>query len=156
MRSCDLLLGRFVLRPPTPTEVPAPARLNAEDKASKIRGKNANERAEEHNAKEPEDIEDAMREEAQELHEEVTTRTEDEQAAEDKKRADALAKDAERVISSYDELVQDPIKPTSNFAGQLFFLTAAANLESGQAKSGVKGPLILGSNFDKLISITWS
>lgn len=64
--------------------------LNDEAKASEIRGQNANERAEEHNAEEPEDIEDAMREEAQATHEEVTTRTEDEQAEEDKKRADAL------------------------------------------------------------------
>ncbi len=69
--------------------------LNDEERASKIRGQNANERAEEHNAEEPEDVEDAMREEAQDLHEEVTTRTDEEQAEESQARSDALAKDPE-------------------------------------------------------------
>lgn len=69
------------------------AELNDEEKASKIRGQNANERAEEHNAESPEDIEDSMREEAQEMHEEITNRTDEEQAEESAKRDEALAKD---------------------------------------------------------------
>lgn len=64
--------------------------LNDEEKATKIRGQNANERAEEHNAQEPADIEDAMREEAQDMHEEVTNRTEEEQAEESAAREEAL------------------------------------------------------------------
>lgn len=64
--------------------------LNDEEKASKIRGQNANERAEEHNAQEPADIEDAMREQAQDMHEEVTNRTEEEQAEESAAREEAL------------------------------------------------------------------
>lgn len=64
--------------------------LNDEARASKIRGQNANERAEEHNAESPEDIEDSMREEAQEIHEEVTNRTEEEQAEESAARDEAL------------------------------------------------------------------
>src|SRR5690348_6418808 len=64
--------------------------------------------------------------------------------------------DAARVISSYDELVHEPINPTSNFSGQPFSFTAAANFEIGHARSGVNGPLMCGSNSDKLISITWS
>src|SRR3972149_4366582 len=48
------------------------------------------------------------------------------------------------------------MSPTSSFAGQLFSLTAAANFEIGQARSGVKGPLICSSSSLRLISITWS
>src|ERR1017187_444682 len=52
------------------------------------------------------------------------------------------AMDAALVISSYDELVHEPINPTSNSSGQPFALTASANLDIGHAKSGVKGPLM--------------
>ena len=38
--------------------------------------------------------------------------------------------------------MQEPMRPTRSSSGQLFFLTSAANLERGVAKSGVKGPLI--------------
>jgi len=69
--------------------------LDDEERASKIRGKNANERAAEHNAEEPEDIEDSMREEAQEMHEEITNRTDEEQAEESAERDEAIAKDPE-------------------------------------------------------------
>lgn len=69
--------------------------LKAEENASKIRGQNANERAEEHNAESPEDIEDSMREEAQEMHEEITNRTDEEQAEESAEREEAIAKDPE-------------------------------------------------------------
>src|SRR2546425_1169956 len=48
-----------------------------------------------------------------------------------------LATEAERVISSYDELVQEPINATSNFSGHPSFFTASLNFEIGQAKSGV-------------------
>lgn len=69
--------------------------LKDEERASKIRGQNANERAEEHNAQSPVDIEESMTEEAQELHEEVTNRTEEEQAEETAARDEALAQDPE-------------------------------------------------------------
>jgi len=57
-------------------------------------------------------------------------------------------------MSSYDELVHDPIRPTESLAGQSFFLTASANLERGVARSGVYGPLMWGSSSERLISIT--
>lgn len=69
--------------------------LNDEERASKIRGQNANERAQEHNAEHPEDIDDSMREQAQQMHNEIENRTEEEQAEESAKRSDALAKDPE-------------------------------------------------------------
>jgi hypothetical protein len=59
-------------------------------------------------------------------------------------------------MSSYDELVHEPIKPADNFSGQLFFFNAAANCDKGVAKSGVNGPLMCGSNVDKSISTTLS
>lgn len=69
--------------------------LNDEERASKIRGQDANERAAEHNAEEPEDIEDAMRVEAQEMHEEITNRTDEEQAEESARRDEAMDKAVE-------------------------------------------------------------
>lgn len=69
--------------------------LKAEEQASKIRGKNADQRAEEHNAQGGEDLEVPMREEAQALHEEVTNRTDEEQAEESAAREKALAQDPE-------------------------------------------------------------
>jgi hypothetical protein len=66
--------------------------LNDEERASKIRGKNANERAREHNAESPADVEDKITEKAQELHEEVTNRTEEEQAEESARRDEAVTK----------------------------------------------------------------
>lgn len=69
--------------------------LNDEERASKIRGQNANERAEEHNAEKPADVEQAMTEDAQAMHEEVTNRTEEEQAEESAARDEALAQDPE-------------------------------------------------------------
>src|SRR5690554_807977 len=64
--------------------------------------------------------------------------------------------DTARDISSYDELVQDPINPHSILIGQSFSATTAFILETGVPLSGVNGPLICGSNSDKLISINWS
>src|SRR6218665_2811135 len=70
--------------------------------------------------------------------------------------ATCAAKLAAREISSYDELVHEPINPTSTLVGQLFFAAASFICEIGVAKSGVKGPFKCGSNSDMLISITWS
>jgi hypothetical protein len=50
--------------------------------------------------------------------------------------------EAARDISSYEEFVQEPIRPTFNSSGQLLALTASLNLEIGVARSGVKGPLM--------------
>ena len=51
-----------------------------------------------------------------------------------------FAKDAAREISSYEELVQEPINPYWIFNGQLFLIASSFILEIGVAKSGVKGP----------------
>ena len=56
---------------------------------------------------------------------------------------------AERVMSSYEELVQEPIKATLSSVGQSFLTTSSLNLEIGVAKSGVKGPLMWGSSSDR-------
>ncbi|MCY1233308.1 hypothetical protein D9M72_458460 [compost metagenome] len=70
--------------------------------------------------------------------------------------ATCLANEAAREISSYEEFVQEPIKPTWICNGQLFFSASSLILEIGVAKSGVKGPFKCGSNSERLISITWS
>jgi hypothetical protein len=57
--------------------------------------------------------------------------------------------DAERDMSSYEELVHDPISATFKSAGQSFFFTSSANLEMGVARSGVNGPLIWGSSSER-------
>ena len=51
-----------------------------------------------------------------------------------------FAIDAEREISSYEELVHEPINPTSTSVGQLFSAATFAISEIGVALSGVKGP----------------
>ncbi len=66
------------------------------------------------------------------------------------------AMEAARDMSSYDELVQDPIRPTLSSSGQPLVLTASLNLEMGVARSGVKGPLMWGSSSERLISMSWS
>ena len=70
--------------------------------------------------------------------------------------AACLAKEAERDMSSYEELVQEPINATSNLSGQLFVFTASANLLMGQAKTGVKGPFTYGSHSLRFISMSSS
>jgi len=70
--------------------------------------------------------------------------------------AASSAIDAARDMSSYDELVHEPMRPTESFSGQLLSLTAWANLLSGVARSGVYGPLMCGSSSERLISMTWS
>ncbi len=57
--------------------------------------------------------------------------------------------EAERVISSYEELVHDPMRATFRSVGQPFFTTSSLNFEIGVARSGVKGPLMCGSNSDR-------
>ena len=53
-----------------------------------------------------------------------------------------LATLAARAMSSYDELVHEPIRAALSSVGQLPFLTAPAKPDSGLARSGVKGPLM--------------
>src|ERR1043165_8585800 len=60
--------------------------------------------------------------------------------------ATCFAKLAAREMSSYDELVHEPIKPTSTFNGQPFFAASSFIFEIGVAKSGVKGPFKCGSS----------
>ena len=67
-----------------------------------------------------------------------------------------FAKLTARLISSYEELVQLPIKPTSIFVGHPFAKATSFILEIGVAKSGVKGPFKCGSKVFKSISITSS
>ncbi len=54
--------------------------------------------------------------------------------------ATCLARLAARLISSYEELVHEPIKPTSIFVGQPFSAATSLTLERGVARSGVNGP----------------
>lgn len=55
----------------------------------------------------------------------------------------------QRTMSSYELFVHDPIKPADNSSAHPCSFTKSANLESGVAKSGVKGPLIVGSSSDR-------
>ena len=64
------------------------------------------------------------------------------------------ASEAAREISSYDELVHEPIKPTSILVGHPFSLATSAIFEIGVARSGVNGPLIYGSSSSRLISMS--
>ena len=61
-----------------------------------------------------------------------------------------------RAMSWYELFVQLPISPADTVSGQLFYLTAFAKTDSGVDRSGVKGPLIWGSNSERLISTTRS
>ena len=49
----------------------------------------------------------------------------------------SLTTEAAREISSYDELVHDPMSPTSTSIGHLFFTASSFILEIGVARSGV-------------------
>ena len=59
-------------------------------------------------------------------------------------------------MSSYDELVHDPISALEISNGQPFSLASAPMALSLCARSGVCGPLICGSSVDRSISMTWS
>ena len=48
-------------------------------------------------------------------------------------------------MSSYELFVQDPISPAENSSFHPFFLMKAPNFDIGVARSGVKGPLMVGS-----------
>ena len=52
-------------------------------------------------------------------------------------------------ISSYELFVQEPIRLAEILSSQPFSCTNDANLDKGVARSGVKGPLIVGSMLDK-------
>ena len=52
--------------------------------------------------------------------------------------------------------MQLPISPAESVVGQLLIFTASANLDSGVERSGVFGPLIWGSSFERSIVITSS
>ena len=67
-----------------------------------------------------------------------------------------LAIETDLEISSYEELVQDPIKPTCILVGQFSFSASSFILDIGVALSGVKGPLRCGSSLFRSISNTWS
>lgn len=62
---------------------------------------------------------------------------------------------AHRPISSYEEFVHEPMRPTLISLGQLFFLAVSPNLEIGWARSGVKGPLTWGSKVERSNSMSW-
>ena len=53
----------------------------------------------------------------------------------------SCAIDAARDISSYEEFVQEPIRPTLSSSGHLFSTTASLNLEIGVARSGSEGAI---------------
>ena len=52
-------------------------------------------------------------------------------------------------MSSYELLVQDPMSPAENSSFQPCSSINDPNLDSGVARSGVKGPLIVGSSSDR-------
>ena len=67
-----------------------------------------------------------------------------------------LAIDAALERSSYDEFVQDPIRPHFISVGQPSDLALSFISFTGVARSGVNGPLICGISESKSISITSS
>lgn len=52
-------------------------------------------------------------------------------------------------MSSYELFVHDPINPAVNSSFQPCSLMNEPNFETGVARSGVKGPLIVGSRVDR-------
>ena len=63
---------------------------------------------------------------------------------------------AARFMSSYEELVQEPMSAWRMPAGQPSFFTSAASFEMGRARSGECGPTMWGSSSERLISTTSS
>mmetsp|Transcript_33676 Transcript_33676/g.82632 ORF Transcript_33676/g.82632 Transcript_33676/m.82632 type:complete len:486 (+) Transcript_33676:505-1962(+) len=63
---------------------------------------------------------------------------------------------AERPMSSYDEFVQLPMRPTLTSSGHCSARAVAASLSIGVARSGVNGPFTCGRSRSRSISITWS
>ena len=66
--------------------------------------------------------------------------------------------DAARVMSSYDELVHDPIRVELTSSGQPFSRAWAPtpSAPTRWARSGEWGPLIIGLSWSRSISISWS
>lgn len=60
-----------------------------------------------------------------------------------------LAIEATRDMSSYDELVHDPISPAVSAGDHLFSATNDENLDRGVDRSGVNGPFRWGSSSDR-------
>merc|ERR1711892_1258982 len=60
------------------------------------------------------------------------------------------------LMSSYEEFVQDPMRPSLTSVGHPFAKAASLSPEMGVQRSGVKGPLICGSKVFRSISMTWS
>lgn len=60
-----------------------------------------------------------------------------------------LAMLATRDMSSYDELVHEPMRPAESSSFQLLDETNEANLDRGVERSGVKGPLRCGSSSER-------
>src|SRR5690349_8404203 len=61
-----------------------------------------------------------------------------------------------REISSYDELVHEPRRPTETFNGHSFLIASSFSFEIGVARSGLNGPFTCGSSSERLISMIWS
>ena len=59
---------------------------------------------------------------------------------------------AARRMSSYDELVHDPMSAALMPAGQPFARTSAASFETGRSRSGECGPTMWGSSVERSIS----
>ena len=60
-----------------------------------------------------------------------------------------LAMEATRDMSSYEELVHDPMRPAVREGDHLFSWMKEENLERGVERSGVKGPLRWGSSSER-------
>ena len=63
---------------------------------------------------------------------------------------------AARFMSSYEELVQEPMRAALIWAGQPSFFTSAASLLMGRARSGECGPTMWGSSSERSISTSSS
>ena len=57
--------------------------------------------------------------------------------------------EATRDISSYDELVQDPMSAEERVVGYLFDARKAGKVDRGVERSGVKGPFRWGSSVER-------
>ena len=64
--------------------------------------------------------------------------------------------EAARVMSSYDELVHEPMSAALISRGQPLALASAPRAATSRARSGVWGPLMCGVRVSRLISMTWS
>ena len=64
--------------------------------------------------------------------------------------------DAARVMSSYDELVHEPMSAEEISVGTPFSRAHAPTSLTSCARSGVSGPLMSGSSVERSISMTWS